>query len=238
MRADFDDPACLTQAMATDGEELRVLFISGSEVGKRQPQHQAVIDAAASAGVAQLVYTSAPRATTTQLVLAPDHKYTEEAIAASGVPATILRDNWYVENYTSSLKQAEQTGELIGSGGQGRIAPATRADFAAAAAAVLTTDGYVGQTYELAGDERLTYGDIAAAMSEVSGQTIVYKDLASAEHVAALTAAGLDEGTAEFVAALDEGIRRGDLDVDDHTLSRLVGRPTTPFADGLRSALA
>ncbi len=133
--ADYDRPETLTAAL--DGAD-KVLLISGSDVGRRIPQHQAVVDAATKAGVSLLAYTSAPRADTTPLAVGPEHKATEEAIKASGLTYSILRNGWYNENYVQTAQQAAATGTLLGSARDGRVASASRADFAAAAATVLT----------------------------------------------------------------------------------------------------
>lgn len=212
-----------------------VLLISSSEVGQRAAQHQAVIDAAAAAGVSKFVYTSAPKATTSDLVLAPEHKATEEAIAAAGLPAVILRNNWYTENYAADVARAGETGVIAASVGEGRVASANRGDYAEAAAVALTEDGHIGQVYELAGDVAWTYSELADAAAEVLGREVTYQALSPEEHTAALEAAGLDAGTAGFVVALDAGIRGGALADTDGTLARLIGRPTTPLVDGLRA---
>ena len=229
---DYSEPGSI--AAALDGVDT-VLLISGSEVGSRTAQHQAVIDAAATAGVSKFVYTSAPKATTTDLVLAPEHKATEEAIVAAGLPAVILRNNWYTENYAADLARAGETGVVAASVGDGRVASASRADYADAAAAVLLTDGHIGETYELGGDVAWDYSELADAIAEVTGRPVAYQPLSSEEYAAALEAAGLDGGTIGFVTALDAGIRNGALADSDGTLSRIIGRPTTPLVDGLRA---
>lgn len=232
VRLDYADPASI--AAALDGVDA-VLLISGSEVGQRAAQHQAVIDAAQAAGVTKFVYTSAPKATTSDLVLAPEHKATEEAIAAAGLPAVILRNNWYTENYAADLARGAETGVLAAGAGDGRVASASRRDFAEAAAVVLLEDGHIGQVYELGGDVAWTYDDLAAAIAEISGREVVYRPLTADEQLAALQSAGLDEGTAGFVVALDAGIASGALAETDGTLTRLIGRPTTPLVEGLRA---
>ncbi|MFV0458803.1 MAG: SDR family oxidoreductase [Actinomycetales bacterium] len=230
---DYDQPA--TVAAAVDGADA-VLLISSSEVGKRATQHQVVIDAARAAGVAKLVYTSASKATTSDLVLAPEHKATEEAIAAAGIPAVILRNNWYTENYVDDVARAKDTGVIAASVGNGRIASASRADYAEAAAIVLTEDGHLGQVYELAGDSAWNFDELAVAASQVVGREVRYTPLTTQEHAGALEAAGLDAGTVGFVTALDANIRDGALAESDGTLSRLLGRPTTPLVEGLSTA--
>jgi NAD(P)H dehydrogenase (quinone) len=235
VRLDYDEPETAVAALA--GVE-KVLLVSASEPGRRVAQHRAVIDAAAAAGVAQLVYTSAPHASTSDLVLAPEHKATEEAIAESGVPATILRNNWYTENYLGQLEQARATGVVASSAGEGRVASAPRRDYAAAAAAVLTQDGHLGRTYELSGDAAWDFAELASAFAEVLGRDVAYTPLTTDEHREALLAAGLDEGTAGFVTALDGNIRDGALADATGDLARLIGRPTTPLVEALREAAA
>ncbi len=231
---DYDDAASITAAL--DGVDS-VLLISGSEVGRRTPQHKAVIDAAKAAGVTKLVYTSAPKATTSDLVLAPEHKATEELITASGIPAVILRNNWYTENYVGSVSQAASTGVLAASAGDGKVASASRRDFADAAAVVLLEDGHIGEVYELGGDVAWDFSELAAAIAEVVGRPVEYQALSSEEHAAGLAAAGLDDGTIGFLTTLDADIRGGALADTDDTLSRLIGRPTTPLVEGLRAAV-
>ncbi|MFD6700266.1 MULTISPECIES: SDR family oxidoreductase [unclassified Microbacterium] len=230
---DYDAPE--TVAAALDGVDA-ALLISSSEVGKRAAQHQVVIDAARAAGVAKLVYTSAPMATTSDLVLAPEHKATEEAIAAAGLPAVILRNNWYTENYLGDVARSRDTGVIAASVGEGRVASASRADYAEAAAIVLVEDGHVGEVYELAGDVAWNYDELASAASAVVEREVRYAPLSSEDHAAALEAAGLDAGTVGFVTALDANIREGALADTDRTLARLLGRPTTPLVEGLRAA--
>ena len=231
---DYTDPSSVESAL--QGVDS-VVLVSGSEVGQRVPQHRAVIDAAKAAGVTKLVYTSAPKATTSDLVLAPEHKATEELIAASGIPAVILRNNWYTENYAADLARASETGVLAAGVGDGRVASASRKDFADAAAVVALEDGHIGEVYELGGDVAWNYAELAAAISEITGRPVAYQPLTAEEQSAALEAAGLDAGTVGFVVALDAGIRDGALADTDGTLARLIGRPTTPLVEGLRAVV-
>ena len=232
--ADYEDPAALVQGLA---EVRTLLLVSGSEVGKRVDQHRNVIEAAVEAGVHHIVYTSAPRADTSPLVLAPEHRATEEMLRACGVAWTFLRNNWYTENYVGTLHQAAETGEIVAAAGEGRVASATRADFAAATAAVLLGEGHEGKVYELGGDHAWTFDELAAAASTVVGRDVVYHRVSADDLRRSLVAeAGLDEGTAGFVVQLDLDIEAGLLAEVTGDLSRLVGRPTTPLVDGLREA--
>lgn len=229
---DYDRPETLAPAFA--GVDV-VVLVSASEPGRRTPQHRAVIDAAVEAGVGRIVYTSIYGGDASPLPLAPEHVETEAALAASGIPATILRNDWYTENYAADVAQGRETGEIAGSAGDGRVASASRVDYADAAAVVALDDAHAGRTYELAGDVAWSFDDLAAAIGEVVGREVRYRRLSTEEHVAALQAAGLDAGTAGFVAALDAGIAAGALDSSDRTLSQLIGRPTTPLVEGLRA---
>jgi NAD(P)H dehydrogenase (quinone) len=232
---DYDRPETIAAAFA--GVDT-VLFVSGSTPGGRLQQHTNVVDAAKAAGITKLVYTSAPKATTSDLVVAPDHKATEELIAASGVPAVILRNNWYNENYFPTLAQAAESGVIASSAGEGRVASATRADYAEAAAVTLLEDGHIGRVYELAGDVAWDMAELAATMADVLGRPVALASLSPEEHRAALEAAGLDAGTIGFLLALDANIAAGDLADADGSLSRLIGRPTTPIRETLAAAHA
>lgn len=229
---DYDRPETLAPAL--DGVTTLVL-VSGSEVGQRARQHAAVIEAARAAGVGRIVYTSLTRADSSPLPLAPEHAETERLLASSGIPATVLRNDWYSENYGQDLQRARETGVLAAAVGTGKVASASRADYADAAAVVALDESHAGKTYELAGDVAWDYGQLASAISEVVGREVSYQPITAEQLVEGLQAAGLDEGTAGFVAALDAGIADGALDVDDHTLSTLIGRPTTPLVDTLRT---
>ena len=231
---DYNDPSTLSAALA--GADT-LMLVSASEPGKRVEQHKAAIDAALAAGVTRIVYTSAPHATTSHLILAPEHKGTEELIAASGIPSTILRNGWYTENYAGSIPQITATGSLVSSVGEGRVASASRKDYADAAAAVLTTDGHEGKIYELSGDVAWSQADLAAAISEVTGTPVTYVPKTTEEHAAILKSAGLDDGTIFFVTTLDSNTRDGLLAETSGDLARLIGRPTTPLKEGLASAL-
>jgi NAD(P)H dehydrogenase (quinone) len=211
-----------------------VMLISGSDNGVRVQQHRTVVDAAVAADVSLLVYTSAPKATTSDLVLAPDHKATEELIAAAGLPSTILRNGWYTENYRDSFDQARSTGRISNCVGDGRVASATRQDYAQAAAVVLSTSGHAGTVYELTGDVAWSFGDFAATAARVLGSAVEYVQLTPEQERSQLREQGLDEQTADFVVALDGNTRDGLLGDTSGQLAELIGRPTTPLEATLR----
>lgn len=234
-QADYAQPATLDAAF--QGVD-KLLLISSSEVGQRAPQHAAVIAAAQKAGVKLLAYTSLLRADTSPLGLAAEHVTTEAALRASGIPFVLLRNGWYTENHAASIPPALQYGAVLGSAKDGRIASAARADYAAAAAAVLTLEGQAGKVYELAGDTAYNLSEFAAEIAKQSGKPVVYNDLPEAAYAAALVQAGLPEGFAALLADADVGASQGALFDDGHQLSQLIGRPTTPLAEVVKAALA
>lgn len=234
-RADYDRPETLESAFA--GAD-RVLLISSSEVGRRAPQHANVIAAAKKAGVGLLAYTSILHADTTPLALGSEHRQTEAELTRSGLPHVVLRNGWYTENYTAGIPVALQQGLVYGCAGEGRISSAARADYAAAAAKVLVADDQAGKVYELAGDYAYTLSEFAAEVAQQAGQAVGYQDLPEAEYAAALKEAGLPEGIAEMLADSDTGASKGGLFDDGKTLSRLIGRPTTPLGEVVKQTLA
>jgi NAD(P)H dehydrogenase (quinone) len=233
--AEYSKPETLDAALA--GVD-RLLLISSSEIGQRVTQHRNVIDAAKRAGVKLVAYTSVLHADASPLGLAEEHRQTEAALRASGIPSVLLRNGWYTENYAASIPAALAHGALLGSAGEGRIASASRADYAAAAAAVLTaSDNQAGRVYELAGDTTFTLSQFAAEVARQSGTPVVYKDLPEVDFKGALVGAGLPEGLAALLADSDTGASKGALFDDSHQLSKLIGRPTTPWATTVSVAL-
>ena len=233
-QGDYTRPGTLAAAFA--GVD-KVLLISSNELGQRAAQHKAVIDAARLAGVKLLAYTSVLHADASPLGLAAEHVETEAYLHASGLPFVLLRNGWYTENYAASIPAALQHGVFLGSAGDGRIASAARADYAAAAAAVLTGSGQAGRTYELAGDTAYTLNEFAAELSRQAGRTIAYQNLPEAEFKGVLVGAGLPEGLADLLADADTGAAKGGLLDASRQLSELIGRPTTPLAESIAQAL-
>ncbi|NML06162.1 SDR family oxidoreductase [Sphingomonas sp. G-3-2-10] len=215
----------------------RLLLISSNEIGSRTPQHANAIDAAKRAGIARIAYTSVLHADTSALGLAGEHRETEALLAASGIPHSLLRNGWYTENYAASIAPALQHDAFIGAAGEGRISSAARADYAEAAAIALIADTGERAIHELAGDASYTLADFAAELSRQSGRAIPYADLTEAEYRAALIGAGLPEPFATLLADSDAAAAKGALFDDSNTLSRLIGRPTTPFGETIGEAL-
>ncbi|WP_230352797.1 SDR family oxidoreductase [Lelliottia sp. WAP21] len=233
-QGDYTDQTTLTTAL--QGVE-KLLLISSSEVGQREAQHQNVINAAKAAGVKFIAYTSLLHADHSPLGLHVEHVATENALAASGIPYALLRNGWYTENYLASVPPALEHGVFIGAAGEGKIAAAPRADYAAAAAHVIASEGHSGKVYELAGDNAWTLSDLVAELSRQSGKTVSYQNLSEADFAAALKSVGLPAGLADMLADSDAGAAKGGLFDDSHTLSQLIGRPTTPLAESIKAIL-
>jgi len=233
-QADYDQPASWDTAL--QGAD-KVLLISSNEIGRRAQQHRTVIDAAKRAGIKLLAYTSVLHADTSVLGLAQEHKQTEAYLRASDVPFVLLRNSWYTENYTAGIPTALSLGAVYGCAGDGQICSATRADYAEAAAIVLTSSGQAGKTYELAGDTSYKLSQFAAELSRQSGKAIAYINLPEAQYKQALLGAGLPELLAELLANSDSGASQGALFDEGGQLSRLIGRPTTPLEIAIAEAL-
>ncbi|WP_200552137.1 SDR family oxidoreductase [Kosakonia sp. LAM2021] len=233
-QADYGDQAAFTQALAGVN---KLLLISSSEVGQRAAQHRNVINAAKAAGVKFIAYTSLLHADKSPLGLHVEHVETENMLADSGIPYALLRNGWYSENYLASAPAALAHGVFIGAAGDGKIASATRADYAAAAARVISEEGHAGKVYELAGDNGWTLTELAALLSKASGKNVVYQNLSETDFAAALKGAGLPDWLATMLADSDAGAAKGGLFDDSKTLSKLIGRPTTSIEKSVNDLL-
>ncbi|MEY4475511.1 MAG: hypothetical protein RL248_1278 [Pseudomonadota bacterium] len=234
-KADYNQPATLDSAFS--GVD-KLLLISSSEIGRRAAQHTAVINAAKCAKVKLLAYTSLLHADKSPLGLSEEHKATEVLLRESGLPVVLLRNGWYTENYAASIESAVAHGVFIGAAGTGRIASAACKDYAQAAAAVLILEHQAGKVYELAGDDTYTLAEFSAEIARQSGKPLEYKNLSQADFKQALIGAGLPDGFASLLADSDAGAAKGALFDDSHSLSKLIGRPTTPYADVIAAKLA
>ncbi|MFE0463589.1 NAD(P)H-binding protein [Kitasatospora sp. NPDC058965] len=231
--ADYNAPETFAGLFAAGD---KVLLISGNEVhGDRVAQHRVVIEAAAAAGVALLAYTSAPGSL--KAALADDHRATEEVVLASGLPYVLLRNGWYNENYTERLAPVLEHGAVVGAAGDGRISSAARADYAAAAVAVLTGDGHANRTYELGGDRAWSLAEFAAEVGRQTGREIAHRNVSVEDYAGILVGAGLPEQIATVLAGVDASVENGELVVSSGDLARLTGRPTTPIAESVAAAL-
>jgi NAD(P)H dehydrogenase (quinone) len=232
--ADYSKPETLQTAFL--GAE-KILFISGSEVGQRVPQHKAVVEASQRVGTSLLVYTSILKADSSDLALAEEHKATEQLIQESGLPYVLLRNGWYFENHTGQLAPAIAHGAILGAAGNGRFASAARADYADAAVAVLTSAGHENRAYELGGDHPYTLAELASEVANQSGKPVVYKNLSGTDYESALVGFGLPQGFAHILADADLGAAKGELTTSSQELHTLIARPTTSLAAAVTDAL-
>jgi len=231
---DYQDRDSLQSAF--EGAE-KLLLVSGSDIGQRVEQHRNVVESAARAGVELLVYTSILRADSATQLLAGEHQATEELLSSSGIPHVLLRNGWYFENYTSQIPSYLGNGAIVGAAGEGRISGATRADYAEAAAAVLTNSDQAGAVYELGGDRAFTMAEFAAELSRRARRDIDYRNLGIDEYAELLVSFGLPEPAARTYADGDRAVADGELYVDNGDLSRLIGRSTTPLSEAISAAL-
>lgn len=228
---DYDQPDTVTAALSP-GDTL--VLISGNDLAHRDRQHADVIAAAAEVGAAHLVYTSGLKASESPSPIAASHAITEDAVRNSGIPFTLLRNGWYTENYARSIPAVRESGILLSSVGSGRVASATRQDLAEAVAAVVSTDGHQGSTYELSGDTAWSYDELAAVLSDLLGRDVVHQPLSPEDHLQTLIGAGVPEPMAQMAVGVDAGIAAGSFAYTNGDLARLLGRPTTPLLEGLR----
>jgi NAD(P)H dehydrogenase (quinone) len=231
--ATYQDTASLDAAFA--GADTLVL-VSSNDFDDRAGQHRNAVQAAARAGVGRIIYTSGPKASTSSMQLMADHRSTEEALAEAGVPFTVLRNGWYVENYSAQLPTYLEHG-MVGAAGDGRVSLALRRDLAEAAAVVATSDGHEGKVYELGG-EAVTLPELAAILSAETGSTITYTDVPVETLTEILVGAGLPEPVAGIFSDVDRALSQGELLVDPTDLTTLLGRPATPVAEAVTIAVA
>jgi NAD(P)H dehydrogenase (quinone) len=232
---DYTDAASVAKAL--EGA-TKVLLISGSEVGQRIEQHRTVIEAAKAEGVEFIAYTSIANADTTAMLLAVEHQATENLLKDAGIPFALLRNGWYLENYTEQLQGTLAQGALAGSAGEGKVSAASRRDYAEAAAAVLVAENQAGKVYELGGDHAFSLAELAQEISTAANQAVAYQDLPASDYAGLLAGFGVPQAFADILADSDLGIARGDLLVSGSDLRQLIGRPTTPMPAAVRSALA
>ncbi|MEN3979009.1 SDR family oxidoreductase [Acinetobacter sp. CWB-B33] len=232
----FDYDAPETLAPALQGVD-KLLLISANEIGRRTPQHKAVIEAAKQAGVPYIAYTSLLRADTSPLGLAQEHRETEALIQDSGLAYTFLRNNWYSDNYLATVQQIAESGVLYGASQDGKISSASREDYAEAAAKVLASAGHENKTYELAGSESFTKADLAQFIGQAAHKSVTYQNLSADDLRQGLTQAGLPTHLIDVIVDADVQTAKGAMYSDSKDLEQLIGRKTTRIQDTIKAAL-
>lgn len=229
--ADFDDPASLEAAFA--GID-RLLLISTDELavpGKRLAQHKAAVAAAVKAGVKHILYTSMPNPDKSLISFAPDHLGTEEAIKASGLGYTILRNSWYTDNHFMSLPHNLQTGTWYTSQAGGRLPNISRADCAVAAAAALLSPPEGNSVLTLTGPESLTVEEIAAIVSTIADKPLQVVQVSDEQLAGGVRASGMPEFVVQLVVSADANIRAGNFDMVTGDFEMLTGRKPQTVSD-------
>jgi NAD(P)H dehydrogenase (quinone) len=231
-RGDFDEPDSLVPAF--EGGD-RMLLISTLAVGRRVPQHRAAIEAAAAAGIGHLVYTSFPKPVADHPVgpIATEHGETEAILHASGLTWTVLRNATYAELQVPPGALAIAGGKLYTNAGDGRLASVSRRDCARAAAAVMTTDGHEGKTYDVTGQEALSQTELAGLLSDVSGRPIELIPMGDKMLTWGLSRNGAPKPIARAIVAFGKAVREGYYDVVDPAVSTLTGAPPRSLRDVL-----
>lgn len=223
-KADFDDAATLSAAFA--GVD-RLLIISTDALavpGLRLKQHTAAIEAAKKAGVKHILYTSMPAPETSLVTFAPDHLGTENAIKASGIGYTILRDAWYFDNYLMGLPHSLEVGKWYTAAGTGRVSNISRNDCALAIAAALASDTTDNATYTLTGSTALTIEDVASVVSNITGRPLEVVQVNDEQFAAGLTGAGLPKFVVDMLVSADANTRAGNFDLLSNDFNKLTGK--------------
>lgn len=224
--ADFGDPSTLAAAFA--GVD-RLLLISTDVVGARLEGHLAAIDAARAAGVRHVAYTSVPEPVgANPAAVVPDHAATEEALRASGLAWTMLRNNLYADMQGASLAPAEATGRLVTNVGDGAAAYVARADCAAVAVGVLTGEGHEGQVYDVTGPHAWTAAELAELAARRAGREVEVVDVDDDAYAAGLVQAGVPEPLAPLLVSFGTSTRQGHLARVTDVVARVGGvEPTS-----------
>ncbi len=232
--ASFDNPASLIAAFSGAERMLLISTDALDEPGKRLRQHQAAVAAAKEAGVQHITYTSMPQPDDSLVTFAPDHLGTEQALEASGLQWTILRDSWYMDNLYMTLPSVLATGQWYTSSGEGRIANVSREDCARAAAAVLAGAGESGKRYNLTGPELLTTAQIAALLSEELGKAIEVVHLDDESLTQGMIAAGVPAPVAPVFVSFDANTREGKIAVQTDDVKTLTGKAPQNYREFIR----
>jgi NAD(P)H dehydrogenase (quinone) len=232
--ADFDAPDTLATAFAGVDRLLVISTDALDKPGRRLKQHLAAVKAAEEAGVTHVVYTSLTNpGPDSPILLAPDHRGTEEALGASTMGWTMLRNNLYADLLPGSLARAVQMGQLFSAAGEGKAGYVTREDCARAAAAALASDFSGRRTLDITGPESLSQADLAEIASTITGRQVSYVPLPRDVLIENMTKGGLPGPVAELIASFDTGIAQGKLDVVSKAVEDLTGRKPTRIADFL-----
>lgn len=229
-QGDFDTPETLDTAFA--GIDRLLIISADGDNETRIRQHGNAVAAAERAGVKFIAYTSIANAKESKNVLAPTHKATEEAILKTGIPYSFLRNNWYLENESSSIQGVLAGAPWVTSAGNGKVGWALQQDYAEAAAAVLSGKGHEHTVYELSG-KNLTQEELVLILGHVTGKEVTLQQVTDAAYADIMKNAGVPDFLIPFLVNIQEGIREGTLEVESNDFEKLLGRPATPINEGI-----
>ncbi|ANM05056.1 NmrA-like family protein [Rhizobium phaseoli] len=230
-KANFDDAAGLEQAFSGIDRLLIISTDALDTPGKRLTQHKAAVAAAAKADVKHIAYTSMPAPDNSLVTFAPDHLGTENAIKASGVAYTIIRDSWYHDNYLHGMPHNLQGGKWYSATGAGKVSTISRDDCALAIAAALASGTSESATYTLTGAVSLNNREIAAIVSEASGKPLEVVDVNDEQLGQGMRGAGLPGFVADMLVSADANIRAGNFDIVTGDFTKLTGRQPQPLKE-------
>ncbi len=234
--ASFDDAASLDAAFAGADRILIISTDALDEPGKRLRQHLAAVAAAQKAGAKHILYTSMPSPETSVIPFAPDHLGTENAIKATGIAYTILRNGWYMENLFLALPHAVAEGKWYSASGEGRIAHIAREDIAKATAAALASGSTESATYTLTGATKHTVDEIAATVSKVTGKPLEVVHVTDEQLAGGLKAAGLPDFFIPVIVSFDTNTREGHIAMVTGDAATLSGEKLTTLESFLSTS--
>lgn len=229
-QGDFDRPETLDTAFK--GIDRLLIISADGDNETRIRQHTNAVAAAERAGVKFIVYTSIVNAQESKNMLAPTHKATEEAILKTGIPYSFLRNNWYLENESSSIQGVLAGAPWVTSAGTGKVGWALQQDYAEAAAAVLAGNGHENTIYELSG-KLFTQEEFASALGSELGKIIPVQQVDDASYAEILKGTGVPEFLIPFLVGIQKDIREGTLEIESSDFEKLLSRPATPLNEGL-----
>lgn len=229
---DYGDLKTLKQAF----KGIDTLFFVSGNSDNRQAEHQNVIDAAKTAGVSRIVYTSIANLDQSNSLLAPDHRYTEKAIKDSGITHTFLRNNWYLENEAAVLDAALKNKKLTTTAPNGKVAWALKREYAEAAANALL-DATLPEIVELSGKPK-SYLDLVDALNHNSSAKITIKYGNDQDFVDSLTSNGLPNEVAQFFLAIQKDIENNELNFHSDQFEKLLGHPLTPLSEAVTEIIS